>query len=160
MLPKIATIIYACDLDTNTQAAMELVMNLALQNQAKVIVLHAMEPISAQAEGMINSYLSSETIQGLRAETRKATQAKMDQYIDVFLEQHQAELQALNSKPQGLLVSASPHDAIQTIAKEHKANLIVMNSRTHSKLGQMLIGSTANKVIHQSDIPVLVVPIK
>jgi len=59
MLPKINTILYACDLEPETTQAMELVMNLAISNQAKVVLMHAMEPISAQAANMIHNYIDN-----------------------------------------------------------------------------------------------------
>ena len=42
-------------------------------------------------------------------------------------------------------------------AKEHDVGVIVMGTRGHSDIGGMLVGSTAHKVIHLADRPVLVV---
>jgi len=42
-------------------------------------------------------------------------------------------------------------------AREHDVDVIVMGSRGRSDLAGLVLGSTAHKVIHMSDKPVLVV---
>jgi len=42
-------------------------------------------------------------------------------------------------------------------AEEKRCDLICIGTRGHSELGKALVGSTASKVVHISDIPVLLV---
>jgi nucleotide-binding universal stress UspA family protein len=42
-------------------------------------------------------------------------------------------------------------------AKEKRCDLMYIGTRGHSELGKALVGSTATKVLHISDIPVLLV---
>ncbi|NLU99303.1 universal stress protein [Marinomonas sp. UCMA 3892] len=160
MLPKINTIVYACDLDGKTQAAMELVLSLAKTHGAKVILMHAIEPLNAQASNMINNYITEEVRNAMRKDAITDINTRMDKLLAEFMEKYSEELCSLETAPETLIVNGAPADSIQRIAKEKNADLIVMNSRTHGRLSQMIIGSTANKVIHTSSIPVLVVPIK
>ena len=160
MLAPINTILYACDLEEKTQSALELVMNLALTHQAKVIIMHSIEPLSAQANTMLYNYVSAEATKKMQEEAVRSVKEQMDKLLDNFMEAHKEELAALTSSPERLIVHGVPSDAIQFTAEEKDADMIVMNSRTHSRIGQMIIGSTANKIIHHSKIPVLVVPIK
>jgi nucleotide-binding universal stress UspA family protein len=46
---------------------------------------------------------------------------------------------------------------IINLATEHDAGVIVMGSRGHGELAGLLLGSTAHKVIHLADRPVVVV---
>jgi len=160
MLPKINTIIYACDLEKQTQSAIELVLNLANLHQAKVIFLHVIEPINTQTANMISGYIAEEVMMSMRENGKKEMQVRMETMLSDLMEKHADELTNLTTKPEILIENGIPTDSIQSVAKEKDADLIVMNSRTHSLLGQMMLGSTANRVIHSSDIPVLVVPIK
>jgi nucleotide-binding universal stress UspA family protein len=160
MLPKINTIIYACDLENQTQAAMELVLNLANLHKAKIILMHVMEPLNTQASNMISSYISEEVIASMRKDAQKDIHSRMEEMLNNYMQQHAEELSTLEYPPEILTTSGAPSDCIQQTAKAQNADLIVMNSRTHSRLGQMILGSTANKVIHSSTVPVLVVPIK
>ena len=50
--------------------------------------------------------------------------------------------------PSGVLLTAS-----------ETAALLVMGSRGHSTLGELLLGSVASKVTMKADIPVILVPI-
>lgn len=159
MLPQVKTILFATDLEDKTQETMALAASMAVHHQAKLVVMHAMEPISARMEGMVNSYLPAETIDTLRRDSLKAQTEALQNQVDVFFETYSGE-SGLTEKPESILIEGVPYDAIMDAAREHKADLIIMNSRTHSALGQMILGSTANKVIHHSDIPVMVVPIR
>jgi len=49
------------------------------------------------------------------------------------------------------------HDEIERYAEEHDVDLVVMGSRGRSNLEEMLLGSTADKVIRSLDVPVTVV---
>jgi len=160
MLPKINTIVYACDLDSQTQAAMELVLSLANTHGAKLILMHAMEPLNAQASNMINNYITEDVRNAMRKDAIVEIDARMKRLLSEFMEKYADELSGLETAPETLIVNGVPAESIQRLAKERDADIIVMNSRTHSRLGQMILGSTANKVIHSSKIPVLVVPIK
>ncbi|WP_219702145.1 universal stress protein [Marinomonas lutimaris] len=160
MLPKINTIVYACDLDGKTQAAMELVLSLAKTHEAKVILMHAIEPLNAQAANMINNYITEDVRDAMRKDTIKDINTRMERLLSEFMEKYSEELSNLETPPETVIVNGVPSESIQRLAAEKNADLIVMNSRTHGRLSQMIIGSTANKVIHTSSIPVLVVPIK
>lgn len=160
MLPKINTIVYACDLDEKTQAAMELVLSLATTHGAKIILMHAIEPLNAQASNMINNYISEDIIETMRRDAITDIKTRMERLLAEFMDKYSAELSSLETPPETVIINGLPSESIQCIAKEKNADLIVMNSRTHGRISQMIIGSTANKVIHSSTIPVLVVPIK
>ncbi|CUB02586.1 universal stress protein [Marinomonas fungiae] len=159
MLPKIRTILYACDLEPRTNQTMEMVLNLAITNQANIVLLHVMEPISAQAANMINNYISDATIKEMREEADRSTLERMQTYLGQFMEAHAHEVSELPAAPRIELAHGIPSETIEKVAEKIGADMIVMNSRTHSKIGQMVIGSTANKVVHHSRVPVMVVPI-
>jgi nucleotide-binding universal stress UspA family protein len=55
------------------------------------------------------------------------------------------------------LTSDYPEDAILKIAKKKKCDLIVMGSHGQGGLRGVFIGSVAQKVLNQSDIPVMVI---
>jgi nucleotide-binding universal stress UspA family protein len=56
------------------------------------------------------------------------------------------------------LMPLKPADALVTAAREHAARMIVVGSHGEGALRSALIGSTPYKLIHQTDVPVLVVP--
>ncbi|EAQ63831.1 universal stress protein family protein [Marinomonas sp. MED121] len=159
MLPQVKTILFACDLEDKTQESLSLVMSLAASQNANVIFMHAIEPINHQAQSMINNYLPIEELQALRQEAVNSVRDTMETQIALFYDNHKNDNE-LPEKPEYLVVQEDASSAIKHTIETRDIDMIVMNSRTHSKLGQMIIGSTANKVIHQSEVPVLVIPLR
>jgi nucleotide-binding universal stress UspA family protein len=58
------------------------------------------------------------------------------------------------------LLPLRPADALVRAADEHDTRMIVVGTHGQGALRSALIGSTPYKLIHQTDIPVLVVPAK
>jgi nucleotide-binding universal stress UspA family protein len=56
------------------------------------------------------------------------------------------------------LLALRPAEALIRAAVEHSARMIVVGTHGESALRAALIGSTPYKLIHQTDVPVLVVP--
>jgi len=52
-----------------------------------------------------------------------------------------------------------PPSEILTSAKEHDADFVIIGSRGHSKVQEMLLGSTALEVLHRSRLPVFLMNI-
>src|SRR5689334_14806974 len=59
---------------------------------------------------------------------------------------------------QTVIVQEAPAKALVQLADERDARLIVIGSRGESPIRGALLGSTAHKLLHVSDRPVLVVP--
>ncbi|HEX6154498.1 MAG TPA: universal stress protein, partial [Burkholderiales bacterium] len=73
-------------------------------------------------------------------------------------------LEAAKKKLDAAGVSYHPHvlvgsvaEAIVKHAKDKRCDLIYIGTRGMSELGKALVGSTATKVLHISDVPVLLV---
>jgi nucleotide-binding universal stress UspA family protein len=58
------------------------------------------------------------------------------------------------------LVPERPEAALQSLAAEHDARAIVVGSYGEGPLRSAILGSTPHKLLHQTDRPVLVVPLR
>lgn len=67
-------------------------------------------------------------------------------------------LSGMDTDQQVLTSTTSVAETILSTAKDIQADLIVMASQGRSGLRKVLLGSTAEKVLRQSTIPVLLVP--
>lgn len=72
-----------------------------------------------------------------------------------YLAQRTAELQAEGFEVQSLLALGEPSDEIIRAARELGVDLIAMATHGHRLIGDLVYGSTADKVRHHVDIPVL-----
>jgi nucleotide-binding universal stress UspA family protein len=59
----------------------------------------------------------------------------------------------------GVVVEQDPAHALVELAAERDARLIVVGTRGESPFMGALLGSTAHKLLHLSELPVLVVPV-
>jgi|TARA_R110000803_G_scaffold136893_1_gene203939 nucleotide-binding universal stress UspA family protein len=56
------------------------------------------------------------------------------------------------------LVWGDPSSEIQTKIKELRANMLFIGRQGRSRIADILLGSIANKLAHQADIPIVLVP--
>jgi nucleotide-binding universal stress UspA family protein len=69
----------------------------------------------------------------------------------------QAQAEAAGVSSRGELVNAAPSVGLVDLADQHDARMIVVGSYGEAPLKGALIGSTAHKLVHLSERPVLVV---
>jgi nucleotide-binding universal stress UspA family protein len=72
-----------------------------------------------------------------------------------YLQQVQARLQASGIASEIELLMGEPADEIVKLARRRHADLIAMSTHGHRFLSDLIYGSTADKVRHEVDIPVL-----
>jgi nucleotide-binding universal stress UspA family protein len=63
------------------------------------------------------------------------------------------------SEVETVIVEREPAEALVKLAEERDARLIVVGTRGESPIRGALLGSTAHKLLHIADRPVLVVPV-
>jgi nucleotide-binding universal stress UspA family protein len=91
--------------------------------------------------------------------------AEYDQHVDMvrgFGEQQiaeaRAELEKQGVRASGEVREGKPVDVLIEAAREKQAVAIVVGSHGEGAMSAAFLGSTALKLLHHSDIPVLVVP--
>ena len=156
--PEISTILYATDLGGQTRPVFRHALVMAKQYDAKIIMLHVVEPISETARSVINSYLSKELTDEVQKETMKEILVKMKARLKEFYEDEYVDEKQLSRVKEFLVVSGKPSEEILRVAEEDKADMIVMGKSTRKVRGIRVMGSTARRVSRMSKVPVLVVP--
>ena len=72
-----------------------------------------------------------------------------------YLEARATELRAEGFTVDHLLALGEPADEMIKVAQEHGVDLIAMSTHGHRFISDLLYGSTADKVRHHVDVPVL-----
>lgn len=81
------------------------------------------------------------------------------QAVDEARERLDAEAEALGDlKVRTRVVEGIPHEKILSEAKRAKSEVIVMGSQGHTLSERLLVGSTSERVVRKSTVPVLVAP--
>ncbi|MCK5685095.1 universal stress protein [bacterium] len=76
-----------------------------------------------------------------------------------ILQEHASNLRKRNINAHALLIEGATTETILQESKKLNIDLIICGQHTHGFLYKMLFGSTAIEVVHESEIPVLVVPL-
>lgn len=72
------------------------------------------------------------------------------------LKEAQTALQAAGAVAETELVSGEPQAVLPELVKRHAPALLVMGAFGHSRLRQLLVGSTTSSLLRLSDVPVLI----
>ena len=75
-LPEIKTILYATDLSRHMRPVFRHAISLAQHLNAKIIMLHVVEPLGSTGEAVISAYLGSEMAQVSDAAAQEAAGAE------------------------------------------------------------------------------------
>ena len=134
-------ILVAMDYSEMSERALRAARDLALLSKGEVWVLHLREREIVAKAGMLPPM---ET----RSEAEKAVEATVETLIQAGVKAH--------GEVRNTLFGYTAADIVQD-AKEHDVDVIIMGSRGLTDLAGLVLGSTAHKVIHLADRPVLVV---
>lgn len=156
--PEISTILYATDLGKQTRPVFRHALAMAKQYDAKIIMLHVVEPMSETAKNVISTYLSKELTDEVQKETMKKVIVTMKERLNKFYDDECADGKQSAWVKEVLVVTGKPSEEILRVAEEDKASIIVMGKSTRKVRGIRVMGTTARRVSRMSNIPVLVVP--
>ncbi|GAB3471767.1 universal stress protein [Polaromonas eurypsychrophila] len=137
-------ILFAADGSQYTKKALAfLVTHESLAGpDGEVVVLNVQTPVP----GRVKSMLGSAEVAAYHAEESQKVLAA----IERFLKRHKMAFKTL-------AVVGAPTAEILRAAKREKVHLIVMGTHGHGLLGRAVMGSVAQRVVTDADIPVLLV---
>ena len=137
-------ILFAADGSSFTQKALEFLVGNKnmLGPEDELIVLHVQDAISAQIEHK----LGSEEVTAYQAKQADAVLKPINEYLD----KHAVRYRCL------WVAGAAAGQIIEASRREH-VQMIVMGAHGHGLLTQMFMGSVAQRVLAESEIPTLLV---
>jgi nucleotide-binding universal stress UspA family protein len=147
MAKRIRRILYATDYSKASARAFDEAVNLAKQNNAEILVVHVIEPVTPYVTA--EDYGSTELYMRLEDTTKKDAESSMRRLMQ--------KLQNLKVKAKSLLLKGSTYDQIIRAAKSRKADMIVIGTHGRTGLSKLFMGSVAGKVVSTAHCPVLTV---
>jgi nucleotide-binding universal stress UspA family protein len=136
-------ILLAADGSKFTKKALAfLVTHEGLAEGGEVVVFHVQPPMPPRVKSMVGAQVI--------ADYHREEAAKVLQPIERFLARHGIAFRTTSA-------IGSPAQEIVKLAAKEKAHLIAMGTHGHGALGRALMGSVAQKVVTEAEIPVLLV---
>lgn len=154
----IKTILLAIDLGIYTPLLLQHAASLSKENDANLVVVHAIEPLGTLGHALLHTYLRPEvtaqlTTTGMDSIVRQIRSSVIDSLTDDYMD-GQFGLLALKEV---VVLPGSPVDVILQTAEDTQADLLVLGSRTVDNQGSGL-GSVSQKILSISKWPVYIVP--
>lgn len=156
-LPQISKILYTTSLGPYTRSVYRHAIQVALKNDAELIMLHVVSPIGELGRELIKQYLPNDLVERVHNEGIDTVINQMEARVQLFFDE---ELQSLERSVDlavtPKVVEGDHDEAILQVAENEGVDMIVMG--TENKLGLHSQSYTTQKVIKRARVPVLVVP--
>ncbi len=163
---QIKKILYATDLSQTAVHAFSYAVNLANMYGAGITILHVL--VEFPGEQFITNMITANTWKAIKEQHyseardrligKKRDHVALKEVLHAFSEEVKADEEDQTFVTDEILIKdGAPAEIIVQTAIEQDCDLVVMGTRGHGVLADVLIGSTAKWVIKQSPIPVLVI---
>lgn len=141
-------VLFPIDFSEGASEVLQYALSIAEKDEAKIDVLHVIqEPVE-----MMDVYLPNFSYDGLHEEMKEASQKNMEKFCEENIK-GKADFEIH-------IRSGAPFVEIINAAKELDDDVIVMGTHGRSGIDHVLFGSTAEKVVRKSPVPVLTVRCK
>ena len=158
MLPEIKTILYATGLGPRAPYVFRYALALARQHGAKIVAVHAIEPLSEFGQSLVSQYMSKAESDALHVQARESFTANLhDRLGKLCAKECEGKPECSNAVSEIRIIEGQAAQVIIDTAKECVADHIVMGAQRHTLVGEVMLGSTTRKVLHNAQAPVFVV---
>jgi nucleotide-binding universal stress UspA family protein len=137
-------ILVPTDFGKASQRALEVALDLTVQNGAKLTLLHVYE-LPEKDDDIDFEHLPEDRYR------------PFDQAVRQPLEAALASAQATVPAAKALLRGGHPRERILEVTREHDVDLVVIGTHGHRGIVHALIGSVAERIVQLSPVPVLTV---
>lgn len=142
------SILVPTDFSKTSIMAVETAVDIAKKSNAEIILLHVVEEATSDSFSISGEWRDQNWDDRL--------------FTYKLLEKSKAQLEKLVLDPRwsavkvtGELRLGNPFHGMRTIITDHKVDLVVMGTRGHSKLEEMVIGTNTERVVRHAKCPVL-----
>ncbi|AJQ97662.1 universal stress protein [Gynuella sunshinyii] len=153
-------VLYATDLENGSDVVFRIALQQAMLSDARIYFLHVFEETFRKDEDAFGGGYQIKSAQQKHIDALLLElQELMQQRIQHILE-HELKDQPFDQERIEVLVSfGSASQKIVEVAKNKDVSMIIMGDRRVNALSRFFLGSTAQRVIHNAGVPVLIVPI-
>ncbi len=155
MIPQIKKILFPTDLSKNSAYAFYYAVHMARRDEAKIVILHAVEPIPRML-------ISFEDFEHKVAKDRWEDTVKKfkDRIQDISVKvDARMGISSVDLISSILIRPGHPVEEILKVADEEGCDVIVLGTHGKGFLEQTFLGSVSNSVLLRTRKPVFIVPL-
>lgn len=138
---NVSRILLPVDGSKYSDAAADMAIDIAKDNNASIILLHVRKPVPT----------------GLGQPNADDLLELLTKGADAVISIYRHKLDNAEIDHTDLIIGGDVGEVISNVGNVEKCDLIVIGSRGKSDLEGLILGSATHKVLHASDLPVLVV---
>ena len=155
MIPQIKKILYATDLSKNSSYAFLFATDMARRHDAKIVILHAIEPIPPYAE-----VYSGVTVE-MERKQQEETVEDLKKHLQGFCKKAEAQIgpPCVELVSKVLVPRGHPPEEILNAANEEGCDVIVLGTHGKGFLAHTFLGSVSNAVLHRAQKPIFIIPL-
>ncbi len=156
----IQTILFATDMGLHTHYLLHHVNEMAGQYNAKVIVVHVMEPPGSLGDAMVKSYqMDGDDSEFNQEGISRIADGVKTRIIDILEEEFMDGQQGLSQVRDVRVVAGKPVEIILQEARQCNADLIILGSHGQDTSSPHILGSVTSRILQTSRVPVYMVPL-
>jgi nucleotide-binding universal stress UspA family protein len=137
-------ILVPTDFSEHAEDALKVAAQIAKKNNSEIIVLHMLELPSQMNDAVLGGASIPETMLFMKKANEMLDEISSRPYLD--------EIPVTE-----IVKMDKPIHGISQVSKDYDVDLIIMGSHGSSGIEELLIGSNTEKVVRNSEIPVLVI---
>ncbi len=155
MTLEIKKILYATDLSKNSSFAFFYATDMARRHNAKIVMLHAIEPIPAYAAAYTG--ITDE----LKRKQQEETVAEIRTRLGDFCRKAEAEIgpPCVDLVSKILVPRGHPPEEILNAADKEGCDIIVLGTHGKGFLAHTFLGSVSSAVLNRTQKPVFIIPL-
>lgn len=158
MIPEIKHILYATDLSDNAAHAFGYAASLANRYEAKISVMHVIEELSASSNIQLAEMLGEAKWKEIQDQNTQNVLETITRRLELFCKEM---AETMNECPflvtDKIVRQGNPVEWILQEAEDRNSDLIVLGSHGQSFVADIMLGSTARRVVRRSTVPVLTI---
>ena len=155
MTPQIKKVLYATDLSKNSSYAFLYATDMARRHNARIVILHAIEPVPAYAAAY------TDITDELKQKQQKETVEEIKERLGEFCKKAEAQIgtPCVELVSKILVPRGHPPEEILNAANEEGCDVIVLGTHGKGFLAHAFLGSVSNAVLNRTQKPVFIIPL-
>ncbi len=156
-IPEITKILYTTDLSKNARFAFRYAVSLSNRYKAPIVIMHVIEDLPQSSQTLVINLFGEKEWESVR---KKNEQFAIDQIIE-RLNRFYADVKNELAEPvnveEVVVKTGNPVKKIIEESESRKCDLIVMGAHGQGGLADTLLGSTSQRILRRSRVPVMVI---